>query len=76
MEARGQAVTITTPSTSKNLLRQRHVDGERIETKAGWNPDVFLYANGVLSFRPGLCGTRYTGFSSQHAFQPQRGCVP
>ncbi len=26
----------------ENLLRQRQVEGERIEIKAGWNPDAIL----------------------------------
>ena len=30
------------PINLENLLRQRQVEGERIEYKAGWNPDAIL----------------------------------
>jgi hypothetical protein len=69
-------MTSKLPINLENLLRQRQVEGERIEYKAGWNPDDFLYANGVSPFSPGLQSSdRYPGTPSPHAFQPQRGCV-
>ncbi len=66
-------MTSKLPINLENLLRQRQVEGERIEYKAGWNPDAIHYANGVLSSSPGLRGTRYPGTLSPHASQPQRG---
>lgn len=30
------------PLNVRDLLHQRHVEGERIEYKAGWNPDAIL----------------------------------
>jgi len=50
-------MTSKLPINLENLLRQRQVEGVRIEYKAGWNPDAFLYANGVPSFSPGLRAT-------------------
>jgi predicted HTH transcriptional regulator len=36
------AMTSELPINLENLLRQRQVEGERIEYKAGWNPDAIL----------------------------------
>ncbi len=35
-------MTSKLPINLENLLRQRQVEGERIEDKAGWNPDAIL----------------------------------
>ena len=35
-------MTSKLPINLENLLRQRQVEGERIEYKAGWNPDAIL----------------------------------
>lgn len=35
-------MTIKLPINLEHLLRQRTVEGERIEYKAGWNPDPIL----------------------------------
>jgi hypothetical protein len=37
-----EPMTTKLPINLENLLRQRQVEGERIETKAGWNPDACL----------------------------------
>ncbi|GEM_PF-1450647 len=68
-------MTSKLPINLENLLRQRQVEGERIEYKAGWNPDAFLYANDVPTSSPKLRGTRYPGSASRHESQPQRGCA-
>ena len=35
-------MTSKLPINLENLLRQRQVEGERIEYKVGWNPDAIL----------------------------------
>jgi hypothetical protein len=35
-----EIMTSKLPINLENLLRQRQVEGERIEYKAGWNPDA------------------------------------
>lgn len=35
-------MTSKLPINLENLLRQRQVEGARIEYKAGWNPDAIL----------------------------------
>ena len=35
-------MTSKLPINLKDLLRQRTVEGERIEYKAGWNPDAII----------------------------------
>ena len=35
-------MTSRLPINLKDLLRQRTVEGERIEYKAGWNPDAII----------------------------------
>ncbi len=58
------------------LIRQRTVEGARIESKAGWNPDAVMrvlcaFANdfenlggGYNRYRPGLRPTRATDLSA------------
>lgn len=37
-------MTCKLPINLEDLLRQRTVEGERIEYKAGWNPDAVLHS--------------------------------
>jgi hypothetical protein len=49
---------LQTPINLENLLRQRQMEGERIECKAGWNPDAIFrtlcaFANAFKNLRGG-----------------------
>jgi len=62
------------PINLLDLLRQRTVEGERIEYKAGWNPDTILrtlcaFANDFENIDPAtlLPGTECGGGGRPHA---------
>lgn len=69
-------MTSKLPINLENLLRQRQVEGERIECKVAWKPDAIPYTNGVPSSSTGLRERRYPGSASYHTIQPQCSCAP
>jgi hypothetical protein len=64
------------PINLENLLRQRQVEGERIETKAGWNPDAISLRHRRSVLQPRVARHARPWVTSLHAIQQQRGCAP
>lgn len=54
-------MTSNLPINLEYLLRQRQVEGERIEYKAGWNPDAIMRTmQPLMSLSLGVCSRPWT----------------
>ena len=69
-------MTSKLPINLENLLRQRQVEGERIEYKAGWNPDAISLRQWRSVLQPRVARHALPWVMPPHTIQPQRGCAP